>query len=541
MKSMDNHTTLAFIIIGVLFVFFLASFLLLLKCKRRPYICGAITSGVLCVGFSLLCVLSIDVKVTVEIQDNPVAVYATDPINGGYRYGASILKDEDGNVETFFSGDYTISTMWDVVTYRASNDNGKTWGEEKATLIPIQNSDEHYSNCDPGAFKVGEYYYVGYTSTFDARGTYNYIYCARSKTPSNPASWEKWNGNGWGGNQPAPILEYFGTQTQYGIGEVSFVFLDNTVYAYYTYVGTLGNGAEVRQTRVATAPYSENWCAHLTDIGVARNDRGPTEDSMDVKYIPELKKFISVTTDSRFTENSFIRIYMSDDGVAFYEVDCNSEKALKGLHNIGISGDYNGHLKLDESQFVIYSYGIGKWGKWDTALSYITFETQKVINFGKLFYRGAQNPVGATKDSAWGLTSVENQDEDIPKGTFAATNVLKDDTSYFWSENYAQSRYSTALAVKAKKRNVKGVEMRPIESLEGVPVDFYFEYSDDGVIWKRVQGSEVKGFTATEYKTYTFAFEQPVRARYVRIVAETLGRLGLTELYALQVEYFSTY
>ena len=536
---MQDNTVVAFLQIGILVVVFLTFLIISLIKKKRIYFILCLSSAVFSVVFSVVCVLSIDKKVIVTVRNEPNDIYISDTLKGGYRYGASILKDEDGKVEAFFSANYESSFIWDVIAYRSSLDNGKTWGEETATLIPIQESDEHYSNCDPGAFKAGEYYYVGYTSTFDARGTYNYIYCARSKTPSNPDSWEKWNGSSWGGNDPKPILEYYGTQTEYGIGEPSFILLNDTVYIYYTYIGTLGNGVNVRQTRVATAPYSENWCKDIQDIGVARNDRGPVEDSMDVKYIPQLKKFIAVTTDNRFTEDSFIRIFMSDDGVAFYETQCESSQARKGLHNIGISGDYNGHLQLDEEQFVIYAYGTGDWGKWDTALSYLEFEVKTIVNFQKLFFKGADDPAGMG-ENAWGLTSVENQDSEIEKGTFSAANVLKADSSYFWSENYTQARYSTALAIKSGKESFQGVVLKPVETLEGFPTEFHFEYSDDGVIWQRIEGSEVDNFIASEYKAYEFSFRQQVKAKYVRLVAETLGKLGAIDLYALQIEYFST-
>ena len=82
--------------------------------------------------------------------------------------------------------------------------------------------------------------------------------------------------------------------------------------------------------------------------------------------------------------------------------------------------------------------------------------------------------------------------------------------------------------------------LKPVETLEGFPTEFHFEYSDDGVIWQRIEGSEVDNFIASEYKAYEFSFRQQVKAKYVRLVAETLGKLGAIDLYALQIEYFST-
>lgn len=538
---MDN-TVIAVVIICALFMCAAGSALAvkLLKCKKRLYSVPAFL-GLVFIAFFAFSLASVDTLVEMEITNAPTDVYITDSLNGGYRYGPAIIADGNGRVEAFFSTDYA-SSVWDVISYRTSDDGGDSWGDESVTLVPVAGSDEHYSNCDPGAFKVGDWYYVGYTSTFDGRGLYNFIYCARSKTPSEQSGWEKWNGTGWGGNEPKPILTYLGTQTEYGIGEPSFIYKDGTVYVYYTYIGTLGNGVKVRQTRVATAKYGENWCADIADAGVMRNGRGLSEDSVDVKYIPKLNKFLAVATDNRFGEKSYIKAFISDDGIRFYEIKCDSSKAKKGIHNIGVSGNGNGHIDIDGDNFVIYAYTTdGTWGKWNTALSRFKLNTRKVINLRKFFPDCAEDPEGKEDGDAWGLTSVETQFEDVPKGTYAASNVLKNDNSYFWSENYEQNRYATALAVRAQNKRTKGVKLKPMEDLEGVPVDFRFECSNDGVIWRKVEGSEVKGFAADEYKTYDFPFLKSVEAEYIRIVATKLGKLGSTELYALMMERFITY
>ncbi len=537
-----NDTALAVVLLAAIAAVAAAGFLLVrfLRLNKLFYIvpaaAGACFAALLAFSFA-----SVDVLVSAELYGEPVRVYSTDMQSGGYRYGPAVISDGEGNAEAFFSADYG-SSVWDVISYRTSSDNGENWGEEKITLSPVPNSDEHYSNCDPGAFKAGEWYYVGYTSTFNGKGLYNFIYCARSKTPADSQSWEKWNGSGWGGSNPQPVIRYLGTQTEYGIGEPSFVLLNNTVYMYYTYIGTLGNGAQVRQTRVSCAPYGENWCADLYDAGVARNGRGLYEDSFDVKYIPELEKFFAVCTDNRFSQNSYVKTFISDDGVRFYEIPCDSSAAEKGLHNIGISGDGSGHMSLSADSFVMYAHTTdGVWGKWNTSLSRIRLRTERVINFRKFFPDCASDPEGREADGAWGLTNVENQDEEIPRGTYAAVNALKDDSSFYWSENYPQSRYCVAFAVKAENKRTRGVKLRFPESLDGVPEDFRFEYSNDGIIWHKAPCAQIKGFRATEYKTYDFPFERGTEAKYVRLVATKLGRLGVTELYALRIERFTAY
>ena len=119
--------------------------------------------------------------------------------------------------------------------------------------------------------------------------------------------------------------------------------------------------------------------------------------------------------------------------------------------------------------------------------------------------------------------------------------MLKDDSSFYWSENYPQSRYCVAFAVKAENKRTRGVKLRFPESLDGVPEDFRFEYSNDGIIWRKAPCALIKGFRASEYKTYDFPFERETEAKYVRLVATKLGRLGVTELYALRIERFAAY
>ena len=221
---------------------------------------SAVFSAVL-MGNAKEIVLSITVK-----EENLRNIYTPPASGDGYRYGPSIIKNENGEYEALFSTNpsayrYTVPDIGpscaDVFTYRTSNDGGMTWSDEVLALIPEEPSMDRFSVCDPGWLKVGEWYYVAYTSTFDATaaGVYNHIYAARTKTPTDYKSWEKWNGNGWsayGTYDYKPIIEYYGSAQYYGIGEPSMVVVDGKLFVYYSYVGTLPNGTEyVNQSRVA--------------------------------------------------------------------------------------------------------------------------------------------------------------------------------------------------------------------------------------------------------------------------------------------------
>lgn len=233
------------------------------------------------------------------------------------------VEMKDFQFESRVQLEYTSCDMfWDQISYRHSNDGGKTWTAEVFTLKPTEFSKDALSCCDPGVARWGGYYYLGYTSTEDPLGTENNVYVARSKNPDGP--WEKWNGNGWGGN-PEPVILYhgFGNPDRFGAGEPCFVVLDNTVYLYYSWYDS---GV---QTRVSTAPADdENWPARLEYRGVAidKSDADfQSADHSDVKYRPDLKKFYAINTAKRMTEESFIQIWSSDNGLKF-----NLETTLKG-------------------------------------------------------------------------------------------------------------------------------------------------------------------------------------------------------------------
>ena len=276
-----------------------------------------------------------------------------------YRYGPSIITNADGSIDAWFAGP-GAEGEWDWIMYRHSPDGGVTWTDETAVLKPTPDSPDFYSCCDPGVIKVGDYYYLGYTSTIHPDGIINDVFVARSKYPDGP--YEKWNGNGWGG-KPAPIIEYDGDQTTFGAGEPSFVHLGDKLYIYFTW----RDGA-INQTRVSVADANdENWPSTMVYQGVAMTYKDGACDSADVKYIEDFGKFVAVNTVDRFTEDSSIGVYVSDDGISFkpsYSLKTNISHCC---HNCGISSRSNGHIRLEDDVFLAYAYG-DKWGYWPTRM-----------------------------------------------------------------------------------------------------------------------------------------------------------------------------
>ncbi len=305
----------------------------------------------------------------------------------GYRYGPTIMV-EDGVCHAWFASPGDCYEA-DWFTYRKSVDGGKTWTDEKMVMAPVPDSMDWFSVCDPAVIKYGEYYYIGYTSTVFANGggVCNNGFIGRSKSPEGP--FERWNGNGWGEirqtadgtlnwlGKPAPVIYYDEDWHNWGAGEFSFVIKDETIYIYYTWTSKDRDGKPIGETRVATADITnENWPGAITQHGVASKRMGGGNDSYDVVYCEDMDKFIALSTDRRFTADSVLAVYESEDGLRFNRV--NNIKVNTGwmCHNCGISGDAQHHIKAGDTMLLAYAYG-NKWGCWGTRIHDYSFEAME--------------------------------------------------------------------------------------------------------------------------------------------------------------------
>jgi len=319
------------------------------------------------------------------LKDEGFDIYA--PRKGqewGYRYGPSIMV-HDGICEAWFASPGCEGEA-DWFTYKKSTDGGKTWSNEKVVLMPTADSMDWFSVCDPAVIYYGGYYYIGYTSTVFSHGggVCNNAFVARSKNAEGP--YEKWTGTGWGETRvtkdgtchwtgaPAPIIYFDEPWEFWGTGEPSFVIKDDVLYIYSTWTSKRADGSPYLMTRVATADITrEDWPNTIVSRGVACDRTGGTNDSFDIVYCEDLDKFIAICTDLRFSEESIIAIYESDDGLRFKRVNEIKEKSSWMLHNSGISGDCNHHIKKGDTMILGYAYG-NQWGFWGTRFHFYDFE-----------------------------------------------------------------------------------------------------------------------------------------------------------------------
>lgn len=288
----------------------------------------------------------------IEVLDEDECIY--DPGEGyGYRYGPSMIINDDGSIDAWFSRPGNSSTMWDYISYRHRDSDGN-WGDEEIVLYPTEGSKDHYSVCDPGVIYLDGYYYLGYTSTESSDGMQNQIYVARSSEPNG--YYEKWNGSGWGGN-PQPIITYEGEQ--WGAGEISFIIDGDEIFCYYTWKDEEGNSM-----RCSKAPISEDWPSDLSFRCIC-SKKDSTQCSSDVVYIDGY--YLAFSIDNRMLENSYLLVEYSKDGREFTKLCEVKENIKNGAHNLGITKHKNGSIFLDDDLYICYAYSDDDvWGRWET-------------------------------------------------------------------------------------------------------------------------------------------------------------------------------
>ena len=313
--------------------------------------------------------------ITATAVDEGVDMFGIGAQYPGYHYGPSMILNGDGTLDVWTATQATFG-MWDVIRHAQTPDGGKTRTDEIIALAPTAGGEDALSTCDPGVIKIGEYYYIGYTSTLDERGTDNNVYIARSTSARGPFT-EKWTGDGWG-ILPAPVIRFDGNTDQFGIGEPSFVLMEDTIFVYYSLCDESG-----ATTHVATASiFDDKWPSRLVDHGlcIPSKDGG---DSTDVKYLDEYGRFVAVFTEKRFSEDSYVAVWESFDGFSFRRASAIKTNTARYLHNCGISGRSNGHIAAGDPVYLAYGYG-PQWGEWALRMQRIEFSTSAEVDTSQL-------------------------------------------------------------------------------------------------------------------------------------------------------------
>jgi len=517
-STLRNDLPIAIAIYGVLGLALIIMVVLFILRKKKCFILIGGACIVLLSCFTIYVSMSFEYELAADIGAGTVIYEPTEKY--GYRYGPTMFFGEDGKLNAWFSAPGSGSE-WDYLKYKSSTDYGVTWSGEIDSVKPTENSRDQLSTCDPGAFKIGDYYYISYTSTINPDGKYNDCYAARAKSPEGP--WEKWNGTGWGGD-PQPYILYGSDAYYYGIGEPSIVVVGNKLYVYYTYIGELENGVSVDQTMLAIGDAKDaNWPRTLKSAGAVIN-RGKNEDSTDVKYVDAYKMFIAVSTKNRFTATATIKMYSSTDGIHFNEMKVNAPDVKKYCHNAGITGTESGHFDAAAKNYVGYAYGKTglNWGCWSTNLDPVTItKTKTSLNLlkpVKRFFKPVQND--AEKNYTIPLIDSLSKSSDQRSANMAMDGNTK---TIFASNLHECADYNEWILFQVDG-SVKGVTVTPRANLLGFPASFTFEWSNDGLQWTAIEGAEYSNYILTDNQPISFLFKKAIKAKAVRMKATKLTK-----------------
>lgn len=304
------------------------------------------------------------IDINIEVNQDGECIY--DPgTNFGYRYGPSMLINDDGSIDAFFARPGNNGSMWDYICYRHMDVDGN-WSSEEIVLYPTAGSKDSYSVCDPGAIYFDGYYYIGYTGTNSSDGLRNQIFVARSTSVNGP--YEKWNGSSWGGN-PEPIISYDGEY--WGVGEISFVLQDgeNKMFCYYSYKDL--NEDSMRCSKI---DLEENWPSTIRFKQISFHKEAE-ECSSDVVYYKDKGVYLAFSIGKRMTDKCRLLVHYSLDGKNFEYLDKYKDVIMPNAHNMGISKHLDGHIESNDNLYIAYAYSDdNKWGRWKTNMQEIDID-----------------------------------------------------------------------------------------------------------------------------------------------------------------------
>lgn len=309
-----------------------------------------------------------------DLSDGPVKINNTgwDIFNPpGYFYGASMIRNEDGTLDMWAAGlaSSRPRTEIDWAYYRRSYDNGQSFTVDLGAGKPTYGTEDWNWVCDPGVFKLGDWYYMGYSSILWHLGADNNLFISRGKNPYDLCE-EKWAGY-WAYTDATPAIAHDDDYNGWGAGEPSFVVVGDTIYCYISWMGSVyGNGS---MTRLYTAPATEDdWPGLLEYTGYCY-ERANEEDSADIKYVDEYGCFLAFSTADRMTSDSKLTVHLSYDGVTFRteQIINQGDTILDKIHNCGVTGDEHGHMHVYDSNFLSYAYSKenSRWGSWPNRLA----------------------------------------------------------------------------------------------------------------------------------------------------------------------------
>ncbi len=235
------------------------------------------------------------------------------PTRYGAYSGTGFYDEEDGKWKMWFGGGIPEGISSDNVWYIESEDPRLGWSQQYRVKLNDPNRILHNFNASPGyggdptMIKVDGTYYMYFSGIpreyegIEGYG-YNQVYLATSKDGLNFDLREE------------PIVKGspFDGHGSYGAGAPTICYVDGTYYMYYFTTTPLepdNNIGCVRRTSTDGIHFSAAEAVYTGDGGLA-----------DVKYLPELKKWIAIDSPERSNGaavDTILRLGFSDDGIHF--------------------------------------------------------------------------------------------------------------------------------------------------------------------------------------------------------------------------------
>jgi hypothetical protein len=285
----------------------------------------------------------------------------TPQLPSDYRTSPSVFKDSRSGQYYQFNCGPDASHTTQVIRSSTSSD-GHTWSAEAVMLRPTPNGPDQGGVCDPNVTRWSGFFYMAYTG-FDA-AHHASVFIAR--TTSLSQSWQKWNGQSWGGSgTPKPIVTPDAGWV-YGVGQPTIVLAANEMMIFYD----VHTGA-AWQTRLATVafPARDTWPADVKLGGVVLRHPGTDfaacggyYDSTSVSYNDLLNEYVAVTVDSQDYTVSHVQTYESSTGSDFTKaltvaLPDHRVPVPDHAHNLSFVTTGAGHIVSASDASIVYSYG----------------------------------------------------------------------------------------------------------------------------------------------------------------------------------------
>jgi len=261
----------------------------------------------------------------------------------------------------------------------ATSTDGISWSEPRILLFTSDSVGER-ACCDPSLVRFKEWWYLFYSG--NAKDVQTVMFVARSKNIEGP--YLKFTKRGTWEQNPVdpqiilgPINPVPDSVRWYGAGQQTVVVKDGKLLSWY-----FDNTSDypTRQRPLVLFSSSDDgvhWSAPVP-VKNASDNSDLASGSFDVKFDPARNSFVLFDIIDDHNESTYLIRRFSTDGIIWSqpEVLCDSFSFPNHAHNVGVSGDENGHL-LTEG--VIIGYGAPhtdevdrifeirdmSWGCWD--------------------------------------------------------------------------------------------------------------------------------------------------------------------------------